>query len=292
MKEVRKEAGISVRRLATAFDHPQSSVGRFIKYPAKPERVADINRCPVSGNPDIIAKVKSLCEEEFFECYGHRLIHAHLKHRYGLAINRKTVLKIMRELGYTQPKVWHRPSRPKRMQKMSPKAPNQAWQIDMTSFQLTNLRTLYLVAVIDCYSRKIVGWTLDYRCRKGEWISAVRMALETVGFESKEQCRALTLRSDNGAQPCSKKFVEFLGSRGVRGEYTGYGVPDDNAYVERVIRTVKQERIWLNRYDTFDEAHESIEKYIEHYNGKRLHSALDYQIPNEVAANNITLNAA
>ena len=108
----------------------------------------------------------------------------------------------------------------------------------------------------------------------------------------KDKALGLVLRSDNGAQPCSKKFVEFLGARGVKGQYTGYDAPDDNAYVERVIRTIKEEEVWPNCFDSFWEAHEAIEKFIRYYNEKRPHSALGYSTPAKAAAKSVALNAA
>ena len=79
------------------------------------------------------------------------------------------------------------------------------------------------------------------------------------------------------------------GSTGVRGQYTGYNAPDDNAYVERVIRTLKEEEIWPNAYDTLAEARTAIESYISYYNHDRIHSALGYRTPNEFAATHLTL---
>jgi putative transposase len=254
------------------------------------EAVSERNR-PVSGNADNIAKVRDLCLAERHRSYGYRRIHALLKHS-GTNLNRKSVLKIMRDQGLTQPKIWRRPLRPKRVEKMAPAEPDRGWQIDMTSFQLSSLRTLFLVLVIDCCTREIKGWTLSQRCRANEWIAAVRQALEASGIDDKERALRLTLRSDNGAQPCSKKFVEFLSSRGVTGQYTGYDAPDDNAYVERMMRTIKEEEIWPNSFDTLWEAHEAIEKYIEYYNNQRPHSALGYSTPAEAAAKTVTLNAA
>ena len=78
----------------------------------------------------------------------------------------------------------------------------------------------------------------------------------------------------------------------MRGQYTGYNASDDNAYVERVIRTVKEEEIWLNIYDTVWEASVAVEAYINYYNQQRLHSALDYKTPKEVSAAFNTLVAA
>ena len=198
----------------------------------------------------------------------------------------------MRQMGLSRPKIWYKPSRPKRVEKMRPVGPNRGWQIDMTSFALSDFTALYLILVIDCYSRKIVGWSLDRRCRACEWISALRMGLESEGLTTKEACMKLTVRSDNGSQPCSKKYVEYLGKTGVKGQYTGYNAPDDNAYVERLIRTVKEDEIWANVYDTFCEARAAIESYVNYYNEEYIHSALGYRTPNEVAAAYDTLAAA
>jgi transposase InsO family protein len=74
----------------------------------------------------------------------------------------------------------------------------------------------------------------------------------------------------------------------IQGQYTGYNAPDDNAYVERIIRTIKEEEIWPNLWDTPAEAREAIEAYVTYYNNQRIHSALNYRTPSEVAAAFIT----
>ena len=280
---------MSVSRLSQAFTEPRSTVGRWVA-PATASKPTPRRR-PVSGDSAKIGKVREMCLTDRHRTYGYRFIQALLKDS-GTLLNRKTVLRIMRDQGLTQPQIRRRAQRPKRVEKMKPDRLHQGWQIDMTSFQLAGMRTVFLVVVIDCCSRKIMGWTLSHRCRAKEWTAAVRMSLETAGIDTKEKARGLTLRSDNGAQPCSKKFVEFLGQRGVKGQYTGYNAPDDNAYVERVIRTIKQEQVWPNSWDTFWEAHEAIEKYIRYYNQERPHSALGYITPEKAATEMITLNAA
>ena len=280
----------NLRRVARALDHPVATLGRWLG-PARDETPKKRSR-PVSDNARLRDRIRGLCEEARHEKYGHRRIRAQLRRRFGLTINRKTVARIMREEGLAQPKLRFKPGRPKRVEKMRPDAPNRGWQIDMTSFVLADLSPLYLIVVLDCFSRKIVGWTLDRRCRAGEWVSALRQALDAQRITTKEQATELTLRSDNGAQPCSKRFVEYLAQAGVRGQYTGYNAPDDNAFVERVIRTIKEEEIWLNRYDTWAEAHEAIDRYVHWYNEQRIHSALDYRTPCEVEAAHLSLKAA
>jgi len=289
VKNIYSNAAISIRRLARTFLEPVSTVGRWVGPERK--KVAKQRCCPVSGDRLLRARVRDLCDKPRNRTFGYRRIWALLR-REGVIVNKKTVWRIMHDMGLSRPKIWHKPARPKRVEKMKPADPNCGWQIDMTSFALSDFTPLYLVMVTDCYTRKIAGWTLDRRCRAGEWVGALRMALELQGLTTKEACRRLTLRSDNGSQPCSKKFVEYLGKTGVRGQYTGYNAPDDNAYVERVIRTVKEEEIWPNVYDTLSEARAAIEAYVNYYNNERIHSALGYRTPNEVAAVYSTLAAA
>ena len=292
MSEVRNESHLSVRRLALSVQEPTSTVGRWVGPGEKEKPTRDGRKRPVSGDPELRARVRALCDEPRHRTFGYRRIWALLRREGRWFVNRKTVWRIMHGEGLVRPKVWGRAARPRRVERMRPTGPNQAWQIDMTSFQLSDLTPVYLVLATDCCTRHIVGWTLSRRCRASEWTSAARMGLESRGLTNKEACGKLVLRSDNGSQPCSKHFVEFLGRAGVQGQYTGYNAPDDNAYVERTIRTVKEEEIWPNAYDTFLEAHAAIDDYVRYYNSERIHSALGYRTPNEMEAQAITLNAA
>lgn len=274
---------MSIRRLANTLAVPVSTVGRWVRPQPQDPQTVSVRPCPVSQDLLWQQRVKAFCDQPRHRTYGYRRITALLR-RQGFRINRKTVWRIMHQMGLSRPKIRYKSVRPKHVEKMRPFAPNQGWQIDMTSFALSDLTAVYLMLVTDCYSRRIVGFNLDRRCTAGEWIGALRMALDQEGLTDKQACEDLTVRSDNGAQPCSKRFVEFLGQRGVKGQYTGYNAPDDNAYVERVIRTVKEEEIWCNSYDTLFEARKAIEEYVQYYNQERIHSALDYRTPNEVAA--------
>jgi len=287
---VREQQAVPIRRLAQAAEEAPSSVGRWVQPPAEASPAG--RGCPVSDDSALREKIRRLCTEDRHQDYGHRRIRALLRRRFGIVVNRKTVARIMRAEGLAQPRLRFKPSRPKRVEKMCPDAPNTAWQIDMTSFALADLTPLFLIVVIDAFTRKIVGWSLDRRCRAAEWIAALRLGLDGQGIMTREQAAGLVVRSDNGAQPCSKRFVEFLGSRGVRGQYTGYDAPDDNAFVERVIRTIKEEEIWPNVYESWSEAHAALDRYVHWYNEERIHSALDYRTPCEVEREWFSLNVA
>ena len=117
-------------------------------------------------------------------------------------------------------------------------------------------------------------------------------ALEQRGLAGRPSNGSVVLRSDNGAIPCSRQSLAYLARYGVQGQYTGYDTPDDNGYVERVIRTLKEGEIWPNAYESRGEAHGAIEAYVNYYNQQRIHSALGYLTPDEFAATTVTLAAA
>ena len=169
VSQMRSEETTSIRRLSAAFKLPVSTVGRWAAAGTKTVRVQ--RHCRISGDLSLRQRIKNLCDQARNRTFGYRRITALLR-REGLIINRKTVRKIMSDMGLSRPKIRYKQARPKRVEKMRPAGPNMGWQIDMTSFALSDLTGLYLVIVTDCYSRKIVGWTLDRRCRAGEWVGA------------------------------------------------------------------------------------------------------------------------
>ena len=134
----------SIRRLARSFAESVSNVGRWVGPEKK--KAAKSKRCPVSGNAVLRASVRDLCEKDRNRTFGYRRIWALLR-REGVIINKKTVWKIMREMGLTRPKIRYKPSRPRHVEKMKPAYPNRGWQIDMTSFTLSDFTPLYLIMV-------------------------------------------------------------------------------------------------------------------------------------------------
>ena len=165
---MRAEGGWSGRRLARALEEPVSRVGRWgrevpaLDVPPSPRRQRE-------GPEEAVLRerIRALCAGPRHLTFGYRRITALLR-RQGQGVNRQRVSRCMREMGLTRPRVWHRPQRPRRVERMRPERPNQAWQVDMTSFQLASLPGLFLVVIIDCFTRQIVGWTLERRCRASD----------------------------------------------------------------------------------------------------------------------------
>ena len=280
---------LSYRRLAQHLGVHHAGLHRWVR--PSPDAPPSRRSRPVRDDPELRERIRLLCLEERHHTWGHRRIRALLKRRFDVRVSRKTVCRMMRELGLSQEKVRRRPWRPRRVRRMLPELPDQAWQIDQTNVYLSDMRRLYLVVVVDCRTREIVGHCLDERCRSDEWIAALRTALESRGL-GEGRLQDLTLRSDNGAQPSSRRFADYLRSRGITGEFTGYAAPDDNCYVERAIRTLKEEHIYCQSYESYAEARDGLEDFIDYYNNERIHSALGYKTPIEIRRQMITPKAA
>ena len=157
---VRAESSISVRRLAKVFAIPVATVGRWVGRRNPEAKQRSQRSCPVSGDHRLREVIRWLCQKDRHQTYGHRRIRALLLRHHGLRVNHKTVYRIMRDLGLLPPRVWRRPQRAKRVERMRPSKPDQGWQIDMTCFELSDLRRVYLTVVIDCFSPASAG--LDF----------------------------------------------------------------------------------------------------------------------------------
>lgn len=174
-------------------------------------------------------------------------------------------------------------SRAGNRRKPCPTRPNQWWGIDMTKFKVDNLGWIYLVAVIDWYSRKVVGYAVGRDCRSDLWISALEMSVLSE-FPNGSREANLFLISDNGSQPTSKKFMKVSATLGIQQAFTAYNNPKGNANTERWFRTLKEDCIWLNEWESFKQIESDIKRYIEFYNNEYPHSALQGMSPSEFLA--------
>ena len=212
--------------------------------------------------------------------YGYRKVTAVLK-RKGHTIKAKKVRKLMKEMGLRSILPKPRTSIPN---KDSPVYPyllkdvkithvNQAWGIDITYIRLP-VGMVYLFALIDLYSRYIVGWRLAVTMEAIYALEAFRDGLE---WGIPEICNA-----DQGAQFTSESWVTCLTSYGVLISHVGVGRCIDNIFIERFWWTLKWEDIHLSSYETVPEARAGITDFIKYYNEERPHQALGYKTPFEV----------
>jgi putative transposase len=138
---------------------------------------------------------------------------------------------------------------------------------------------IYLAVIIDLFSRKCIGWNLSRNMGSQLTMNALDRALKSRGTKS---IQGLIHHSDQGVQYASKDYVDCLRKHSIKISMSRKGNPYDNAFAESFIKTLKVEEVYLNEYETFEDAIRNIRHFIEKvYNEKRLHSALRYKSPDQ-----------
>ena len=228
-------------------------------------------------NSPVVERIKALKVEHPF--WGYRRIWANLKYIDGLEINKKRVLRLLQKHDLlvtpdTKLKAIRTPTR----SKPKPDRPNQWWGIDMTKVMVNGFGWMYIVVVLDWYTKKIVGYYAGMQCRNKHWLEALDMAVNRQ-FPGGVREHRLFLMSDNGSQPASISFMKACHDMEINQTFTSYNNPKGNADTERVFRTMKEEFIWLREWNSPFELADALGKWIEYYNGKYLHSIIGYKSP-------------
>ena len=162
--------------------------------------------------------------------------------------------------------------------KPRPTKPNEWWGIDMTKVMIEGFGWVYVVLTIDWYTKKIVGFNAGIQSKAEHWLEALDMAVNKQLPDGARNHR-LHLMSDNGCQPTSVGFMKDCAALGIKQAFTSYNNPKGNADTERLMRTLKEELVWLNEWHSPDQFIQALERWIDSYNNEYLHSALNYQTP-------------
>lgn len=196
-----------------------------------------------------------------------------MKYKHKINIERKRVYRLMK---LNDLLVKHKRYKAKRTpQKRKPKADriNQWWGTDMTKFYVNQVGWLYLVVVLDWFSKKVVGYNLSLRSKTQQWLDALNMAVNNnCSLGAREY--GINLMSDNGSQPTSTKYEKEVLSLGINHLTTSFSNPKGNADTERFMRTFKEEVIYVNEFDSFEEAKNTVDEFMIFYNEDYPHSAL------------------
>jgi putative transposase len=220
-----------------------------------------------------------LIDRQYLETpfYGTRKLAAWLKSQ-GQIVNRKRVRRLIQLMGlktiYRKP----RTSKPGPGNKIYPyllkglqvTRPNQVWAADITYIPMQK-GFLYLVVIMDWYSRYIVAWRLSNTLESDFCLEALREALRRGKPE--------IFNTDQGSQFTSGEFIALLESQGIRVSMDGSGRYTDNLFIERFWRTLKYEEVYLKAYPDTLEARREIGRYLRFYNAERPHQSLGYQTP-------------
>ena len=213
---------------------------------------------------------------------GSRGIIKQLRRQHGIRANRKKVQRLMRLMGieavYPKPNT----SRPHTGHKVYPyllrnltiDRPNQVWASDITYVQMGR-GFMYLVVVMDWYSRKILSWRLSNTMDADFCVEALAEALSRYG-------RPDIFNTDQGSQFTSDQFTGILKEHGIRISMDGRGRCQDNIFVERFWWTIKHQYLYLHAFDGGSALRDGLARWISYYNYGRGHSALDDRTPDEV----------
>jgi putative transposase len=214
--------------------------------------------------------------------YGYRRVAWWLRRKENLVVNRKRVLRVMRERGLLVRSRRLRARRKKEWGRVEVTEPNQIWQSDMTKIWAgPAVGWAYLVSVIDCCTREIVSWNLSHRCRTEEALDAVEQAVLARLPEGSRDA-SVTLTTDNGTQFTSTRFIATLHRLGITHRRTAYNHPEGNSYIERFHRSLKEEEVWTAEYRNLQEARASIARWIQEYNHDRPHRGVQNRTPHVV----------
>ena len=239
-------------------------------YQKKPVRAEDL-------------KLMRIIDEQYLKTpsWGSRSMRNHLRRR-GYKINRKRVQRLMRLMGleaiYPKPKT----SRPHPAHKVYPyllrntvvERPNQVWAADITYIPM-NRGFMYLVAVMDWYSRKILSWRVSNTLDTDFCIEAVEEAVSRHGAPE-------IFNTDQGAQFTSAGFTDLLKSHNVRISMDGRGRVQDNIFIERLWWTLKYQYLYLWSFNSGTELRSGLQQWFGFYNAERSHQTLDNLTPDEV----------
>lgn len=232
---------------------------------------------------DLMGRIDEIYTDKPY--YGYPRITKQLR-REGTTVNHKRIANLMRIMGIqaiypkkntSQPDSQHF-KHPYLLNGLLITRPNQVWGTDITYVKANGI-WFYLVAILDWYSRYVIGWKLSESMGVDFCQEALLGALK-VGTPEIHN-------SDQGSQFTSDEYTDILKQKNIQISMDGRGRCFDNIFTERLWRTVKYEEVYLKDYLSFGEAENSLRSYFNTYNTERLHQALNYQTPAEVYFNKL-----
>ncbi len=267
------QGGLTIERMCQLAEVSRAGFYRWLQEPQ-----------PVEAEMEVRSAIQQIAMEHRRR-YGYRRISAELRRR-GMAVNHKRVARIMREdnLLAVQPRQFVVTTKSDHKlevylnlaRRMKLTGIDQLWVADITYIRLKT-EFVYLAVILDGFSRKVVGWSLERSLASRLAIAALEQAIVV-----RQPPVGLVHHSDRGVQYASAEYVAVLEKHGMIPSMSRPANPYDNASCESFLKTLKREEIYANDYSDLEHLHSNIEEFIEkYYNRQRLHSALGYCSPEE-----------
>ena len=237
---------------------------------------------PKPTSPEDLALMRRIDELHLeYPFAGSRMLRDLLRNE-GRPVGRKRVRRLMRQIGiealYRKPNTSRRhaahPIYPYLLRNLSIERPNHVWATDITYIPMRR-GFVYLVAIVDWYSRRILSWRLSNTLTTDFCIEALEEAITRYGTPE-------ILNTDQGSQFTSAEFTGVLKAHDIRISMDGKGCWRDNVFVERLWRTIKYEEVYLKAYDSVSQAKASLGQFITFYNNRRPHQTFAGKTPDMI----------
>jgi putative transposase len=234
-----------------------------------------------SGTDDaLVAAIRTVLAATPFHGEGHRKVRVRLR-ALGWRVGKNRVLRLMRAHGLLAPqRAGHPHGDPAHAGTITTERPNVMWGTDATRFSTAREGWCWFFGAIDHASDDIVGWHVAKLGDRWAALEPIHQGVRTAfGAFGKDVARGLAIRSDWGPQYVADAFRAELGWLGITHSPSFVGEPQCNGVIERFIRTLKEQCLWLHRFETLDEARAIIGAFIERYNHEWLIERLDHRTP-------------
>jgi len=267
------QGGLSIERMCQLAEVSRAGFYRWLQEPQ-----------PVEEEMEVRSAIQQIALQHRRR-YGYRRISAELRRR-GMVVNHKRVARIMREDNWlgVQPRQFVVTTKSDHKlevylnlaRRLKLTGIDQLWVADITYIRLKT-EFVYLAVILDGFSRKVVGWSLERDLSSRLATAALEQAIAT-----RRPAAGLVHHSDRGVQYASAEYVAVLEKHGMIPSMSRPANPYDNASCESFMKTLKREEIYANQYNDLVHLRSHIEEFIDqYYNRQRLHSALGYRSPEE-----------
>ena len=273
------------KEAAAKKDNSQLSIARRCKLLGISRSTLYYKKAEINDNDLELMKMIDM-QYTKYPFYGSRRMMRWLR-KQGRKVNRKHIRRLMRLMGLEGLAPKPNTSKPRKEHKKYPyllkglkiDRANQVWATDITYVPMRR-GFIYLVAIIDWYSRHVLSWRISNTLDSDFCVDALEDALRRYG-------KPEIFNSDQGCQFTSNDFIEVLENNNIQISMDGKSRWVDNVLVERLWRSLKYEEIYPSCYETVFEAKAGISAYLNFFNNERLHQALDYKTPAEIYRNSL-----